>query len=331
MNPGARLWLSVIIPVSDADQRDLGDCLLALAACREPGMEVILAERGTGRAALAQARALAGQLPYPLILLNQPGQGPGAARNLAAARAQGETLFFTLPQGRVAPEMPAVLRGHFSHGECGGVGGEVRADNPQAPLAVLSALELAFASQPGQTEEAPCPDLACAAFPADDFKAAGMCDETLGQAAGPDRDLCARLGGLGKELRQDSRLWVRRALPGAWPQVWQWQAARGKANYNALKQGRRLAWGDYLQPALILLALGLLLALGPQDPARALTLAAICLLLLYPLNRAFLAFVGQREPHLLSSALLLCLMRPVAWTWGMLGAALRRIGGQAGA
>jgi len=331
VNPGVRPWLSVIIPVSDADQRDMGDCLLCLAACREPGMEVILAERGIGRAALAQARTLAGQLPYSLVLLSQPDQGPGAARNLAAARAQGEVLFFTLPQCRVAPELPAVLRGFFSDGQCGGVGGGVRADNPQAPLAALSALELAFASQPGQAEEAPCLDLACAAFPSRDFKAAGMCDENLDQAAGPDRDLCARLRGLGKEVRQDPRLWVKRALPGAWPQVWRWQAARGKANYSALRKGRRLAWGDYSQPTLVLLALGLLLALGPQDPARAVTLAAICLLLLYPLNRAFLAFVGQREPRLLSSALLLCLLRPISWTWGMLSAALRRIGGQVGA
>jgi hypothetical protein len=99
--------------------------------------------------------------------------------------------------------------------------------------------------------------------------------------------------------------------------------------------GRRLGAGRSLsrghagwQVALVLAALGLLVALWNPAPDRAWSLAAICQLLLYPLNREFISFVAREEPQASGAALIYCLLRPWAWSAGLLAGALRRLGGR---
>jgi hypothetical protein len=79
------------------------------------------------------------------------------------------------------------------------------------------------------------------------------------------------------------------------------------------------------QVALALGSLGIPLALGGRMPGNAATLAALCLLLLYPLNRGFLHFVSQKRPGLLNRAIFFCVLRPFLWCLGLASAAVDRL------
>lgn len=318
--PPAQPWLSVIIPLCQPNQ-DASECLRSLTACGEPGLEVILVGR-VSAGGLETAKGFS----LPLRHIVQPEAGAGAARNLGSAQARGEILFFTLPDCRVPPGLPVRIKELFADPDLSGAGGKVRPLDPDQPLALLSALEIAFLQGDPEQDQDTCPSMACAAFRAADFRAAGMCNEVLTHPATGDQDLCQRLTAAGGLIGHDDELWVKEDLPRTWGQVWRGQIQRGQARYQELRIGLRLDAGAYIQPVLLLLALGLLAMLGPQDPGRAATLALICLLLLYPANRAFLKYVGQEEPGLLRSAFILCLLRPAAWLLGMLGAALGRMG-----
>lgn len=330
-------WLSVVIPVQDPAE-DIAGCLYSLAACREPGLEAILVGQERSGASLANAQALAREMLLPLKTISQPEASPGAMRNLGAAQARGEILFFTLPACCIPPGLPERLKLLFVDPSLSAVGGGVRALEPASPLARLTALEMSFnhgrperqnrserQNRP-ERESEPCPFMACAALRASAFRAAGMCNESLVQAESSDLALCQGLLAQGGAVKQDPELWVSLDLPGAWGQVWRRQIRRGENRFHELRSGLRLPGEAYLQPMLLLLALGLLLVLGPQDLNRAATLALICVLLLYPANRAFLKYVGHQEPDLLKKAFFLCLWRPLAWLSGMLKAALGRLG-----
>lgn len=321
----ARPWLSVVIPVQDPAENIAG-CLHSLAACREPGLEVILVGQDQSGAGLANAQALARELLLPLRTISQPEAGPGAMRNLGAAQAQGEVLFFTLPACRIPPGLPERLKQLFVDPNLSAVGGGVRALEPASPLARLTALEMSFDQGRPERESELCPFMACAALRASAFRAAGMCNESLVQAESRDLALCQDLLAQGGVIEQDPELWVSLDLPGAWDQVWQRQIRLGENRFHELRSGLRLPGEAYLQPILLLMALGLFLVLGPQDLNRAATLALICVLLLYPANRGFLKYVGHQEPDLLKKAFFLCLWRPLAWLSGMLKAALGRLG-----
>lgn len=319
MHP-AQPWLSVVIPACEPDQ-DAAACLRSLAACHEPGMEVIVAGEG-----LVDVRPLAKELSLSVSFITQSGAGAGAARNLGATRARGEILFFTMPECRVLPGLPSRLKDLFADPDLSCAGGQARPLDRDQPLALLSSLEASFDQGGPDQDREPCPDMACAAFRAADFRAAGMCNERLTYPQGADQDLCHRLIAAGGMIARDESPWVAQDLPRTWGQVWRRQVRRGQARYQELRTGLRLASAAYLQPILLLVALGLLVMLGPQDPVRAATLALICILLLYPANRAFLKYVAHEEPGMLRTAFLFCLLRPAAWLVGMLQAALGRLG-----
>ncbi len=168
--------------------------------------------------------------------------------------------------------------------------------------------------------------MVCAAFRTSVFKSAGMCNELLDHGQGGDHDLCDRIMDVGGKIVFAPELWVEQAMPLNWPQVWRLQAQRGETRYQELRTGRHLTGSAYLQPILLLIALGLLAILGPRDPGQAASLALICVLLLYPANRGFLKYVAENEPGLLKTAFLFCLLRPAAWLVGMLKGALGRLG-----
>jgi cellulose synthase/poly-beta-1,6-N-acetylglucosamine synthase-like glycosyltransferase len=319
MNP-ARPWLSIIIPVCDQDQ-GLTECLNSLAAWRESSMEVIVAGQIP-----ADARALAQELYLPVSFLNQPGAGAGQARNLAAMRAQGELLFFTLPDCRLPPGLIGRLKELFADPALYAAGGEVRPYQADQPLARLSALEFSYEHEENERDEMPCPAMACSAFRASAFKTVGMGNERLKYGLGRDHDLCARLQDAGGVIIFDPELWVSQALPSTWRQIWRRQIQQGETRYQELRSGLSLRGSAYLQPILLLAALGFLAFVGPNDPGQAITLALLCLLLLYPANRAFLKSIVQKEPSLIKPAFLFCLLRPAAWVLGMLKTLLVRIG-----
>lgn len=127
---------------------------------------------------------------------------------------------------------------------------------------------------------------------------------------------------------------MRAALPGSWGGLLGWSWDEGRERFQRARLARALGRGllpgqgkERLQALLALLAPALLVGLWPLAPDRALTLALLSLLLLYPLNRPFLRRVGESAPDLMNAALLYCLARPFAWLGGMLAAAGERLGG----
>jgi hypothetical protein len=318
-------WLSVIVPARDA-AGSLPRCLGSWAAAGHRGVEVIVVDDGSRDDTQAEARRLSRELGLAVRVLSQPRLGPGAARNLGLGQAWGEVVLFTHPGAAAPPHLPARLRELFADPGLAGAGGGLRPARPELPLARLMALELAFDTTAPAQEPRACPLLACAAFRKRALLAAGGCDESAGGFGARDRELCARLAAAGGRLAFDPELWVSAELPADWKEVWRTEYDRGRRRYQDLRQGRSLPPGSHLQPALVVLAAGLLVALWPHDPARAGTLALVAMLLLYPTNHRFLRFVRDAEPALVPRAVAMCLVRPVAWTAGMLAAAAQRLG-----
>src|SRR5437764_14081766 len=94
---GARMSepaVSVVIPTRDRG-RELLSCLRAIAAAEQPvgGTEVVVVN--DGGAPLDAGVLAAAADGVMLVLLDQPGAGPAAARNRGATAAGGRVLAFT--------------------------------------------------------------------------------------------------------------------------------------------------------------------------------------------------------------------------------------------
>lgn len=326
---GGGAWLSLVITVGQGDAFPPPG-LEAAAALAGAEVEVLLV--------LAQGvpRPEPGSLPPGLRVLFQPAGGLAAARDLAVTQARGRVIFFTRAGCLPPPDLARRLAGHFSQPGVVAVGGAIVPSNPEEPLARLAACDLALGLAALAGVEHPCPHLACAAFERRALQEAGLFDQSLPDSASCDPILAHRLVAAGGVLVFDPELQVRMPLPAHWGGLWRGQLERGRQRYRELRRlggaPADLRTPDQFppwQPLVVLLSGGLAGFLGRLDPAQGLTLAAACLLLLYPLNRSFLKQVAEQEPDLLQRALAFSLLRPAAWTLGLMSAALKRIVGDA--
>lgn len=100
-------FFSVVMPTYQR-RESLRRTLETLARVEYPAdrMELVLVSDGSTDGSLEMARSL--DLPFPLRALEQPNQGPAAARNLALANATGPFLLFldddVLPSPRLVAE-----------------------------------------------------------------------------------------------------------------------------------------------------------------------------------------------------------------------------------
>lgn len=279
------------------------------------------------------ARELAQSLPPApgrrILGPDGPGQPSAAqARRLGLAQARGQIVLFSLPGCRPAPELLGLLRQAFERPELAGLSGVLEPLPPQeAAPAGLAGLELCW-----QQQDNPWPSPACLALRREAVLEAGGLDAAW-PGAGDLWDLWWRLAQAGQQLEVDPQCRARLPQPGTWGGL----LARARLQGAALFSSRRLPASQGLLPdrpglqvALLLAAWAALAGFARLDPGRGLSLAAMALLLLYPLNRAFLRFAAQEEPALLGRALLYCLLRPWAWALGLLGAALGWLGGRRG-
>ncbi len=87
--------ISVVIPTKDRPEA-LARTLDALQAQRLDAAraEIVVADNGSGEAALAELRRRPPDGAIPLRVIEHPEGGPAAARNAAAAAAEGELLLF---------------------------------------------------------------------------------------------------------------------------------------------------------------------------------------------------------------------------------------------
>lgn len=79
--------ISVIIPTYN-EEKDIENCLKSLISQSIKNIEIILVDDGSTDNTLEIAKK------YDIIILKQNHQGPGAARNLGARKAEGDILIF---------------------------------------------------------------------------------------------------------------------------------------------------------------------------------------------------------------------------------------------
>lgn len=328
--PGISLILPMVAP-----QPRLEACLASWRPQLRPGDEVLLVCQGQpalerARQALA-APGLAGLAARVLTQPPGPGapeSGAGPARALGLTQARGEVLVFSLASCTAAPDLRERLAGAFADNTLAGLAGTLRPAPQEGRLAALAGLELAW-QEAGQD----LPNPACLALRRRLALEAGGLDPAWATGGGDLWELWQRLDRAGLRLEHDPGCQVLVPQPATWGALLARARRRGQEIFLRRRLGASLVAGpDHAagQAALFLASLGIFAALWGPAPERAWSLAAICLCLLYPFNRGFINFVAQKEPPAVGTALLYCLLRPAAWTLGLLAGALRRLGGAGG-
>jgi hypothetical protein len=305
--------------------------LASLSGLDGQAWEALVVLPGGSEERLSGLQQTLASLGVPARVLALPPCPAGAARNQGAEQSRGEVLVFTQAVCLLPPDLLARIEDDLADADLAGVGGLCRPANPSEPLPRLLGLELEL----GRGEQ--LPDAVCAAYRRREFLDAGGFDPADDSEGLENFELAYRLVARGQELALDPELSVRRPLPASWSDALGLAYHVGRNRFRNILHRRRLGLrggsgtNRFWQSVLVLAAVGFPLALAGRDPGGAFTWSAICLLLLYPLNRSFLKQVSHREPELMSRALLWCLLRPWAWTLGMIKAALDRMGGPSGA
>ncbi|WP_433512627.1 glycosyltransferase family 2 protein [Nonomuraea sp. CA-143628] len=115
--------LSVVVPIYNVEPY-IGECLESLAAQTLEDIEVILVDDGSLDGSARVAREFVARDPR-FVLLDQPNQGPGPARNAGIRRARGTYLAFADSDDVVPPKayelLVESLRESGSDFACGGV------------------------------------------------------------------------------------------------------------------------------------------------------------------------------------------------------------------
>ena len=256
----------------------------------------------------------------------------GQARALGLERSRGRVVVFLEPDCQPPPDFLERLERGLADPRVAGLGGAWRAWDQDNPAAGLAEVEFAFGAQGLEELEHPVLFAFCAAFKRERLRAAGGPEPREGDGGGALVSMCRRLAARDERLLFDPELVARRRRPNTWPDLAREEFRRGWEMFAARRQRAQdpgppplLPRGVPAQVILALGSVGVLAALITRAPQNALTLAALCLLLLYPLNRSFLHFVAGRRPGLVNRAIILCLARPFLWAAGLAAAALDRL------
>jgi glycosyltransferase involved in cell wall biosynthesis len=189
---GGRVDVSVVVPTRGR-RRSLERCLTALArqALDEPFELVVVQDGGHRRSWLEGAIAA---LPNAR-LLHQPARGPGAARNTGVNAARGSLVCFTDDDCEAEPGWLAELTGALRSGVAAAAGATVGADDSNA-CATASQLVTEYVTAQASVPFAASNNLGCTAALAHDVPF----DEGFRDAAGEDRDWCARVADRGMTI-----------------------------------------------------------------------------------------------------------------------------------
>lgn len=324
--------LSVVIPLA-GDQGDPRPCLQQLHALAPRQIQLLVVAMGPAERHLPQLAHWARETGLELELLNQPSTDWGEAANLGLGQARAPVVLFWSAHLVPPPDLLARLAGHFGDSSVAAVGGSLQA-GPEAPApARLAALDFVFRSADPAGDLVPVLWSHCAAFDRRRLLQVGGMAPGEGREGSPLPTPCARLAALGLQLVFDPELRPRTSLPATWGRYLAGEINLGRTLFLTRRQGTKdgrpelTSRGLMTQPLLALAAVAVLAIYLPSAPGRAVTLAAIALLLLYPLNRPFLRLVIHQEPALTNKAMIICLIRPFVWCAGMFSAALGRLGG----
>lgn len=327
------LPISVVIPLLQMDQ-DLVHCLRSLAALADETMQVLLVAMGPAEEHLVELGELGRRLGLEVELLNQPSLDWAEAANLGLSMAKGQVMLFMSPHLGAPANLRERLREHFRDAQVSAVGGGLAAYGDAPDPARLSVHDFAFRTADLAGHDWPVLFAHCVAFDRHDLLAAGGMAPGEGQDGGPLPTPCLQLAEQGRSLVFDPALAPLTRQPVTWGQYLSDERRVGRTLFMTRRQnpgepgGLLSGNGMVLQPLLAFAAMALPAMLLYQAPGNAVTLSALVLLLLYPLNRTFLKTVAREEPGLLNKAVVMCLARPFAWLWGMAASALGRLGGR---
>ncbi len=192
---------SIVIPTFDR-QKQLGDCLNALAALDYPRerFEVIVVDDGSRIPPEPVLAAFQSRLTVRLVC--SPHNGPAAARNMGAQKAEGELLAFMDDDCVPASNWLKAMATSYQQGRDCMLGGWTVNQLRENPYASASQLLIDYLYEyynavPNQSCFITSTNLA---VPTDLFRHVGGFDESFRQAAAEDREFCDRWASLGYEI-----------------------------------------------------------------------------------------------------------------------------------
>jgi glycosyltransferase involved in cell wall biosynthesis len=201
--------ISIIIPAYNAAQT-LPACLAALQSQTQPPGEIIVVDDGSHDQTAQVARA------YGAHLLEQPHQGPAAARNLGIRQACGDIVLLTDADCEPVPTWVAEMMRPFADPRVVGVKGSYRT-NQQERVARLAQYE--FEERYDRLEQLATIDFVdsyAAAFRVAVLRKMGGFDPAFPQANNEDVELSYRLARVGCRLMFNRQAVVYHRHPNTW-------------------------------------------------------------------------------------------------------------------
>lgn len=189
--------LSVVIPVYNGGS-DLQQCLEALSRSTRPPDELIVVDDASADG----SAELAGRFGSVISSQSQEPLGPARARNLGAARAQGDILLFLDADVTVHADTLALIERHFAeHPETAALFGSYDDEPPHRSLVSLyKNLQHHFVHHHGQADASTF-WTGVGAIRREVFLRLGGFDESYGQPSIEDIELGVRLKAAGYGIR----------------------------------------------------------------------------------------------------------------------------------
>ncbi|MDE3090793.1 MAG: glycosyltransferase [Chloroflexota bacterium] len=309
--------ISVVVPAYNA-AATLPACIAALRQQTYVPDEIIVVDDGsTDESANVVKR-------HAAHLLQQPHQGPAAARNLGAQSARGDWVLFTDADCEPTDNWVEQMLAPFADPQVVGVKGAYRTRQRQV---VARLVQCEFEERYDRLERFGAIDFVdahAAAFRTEALRGIGGFDPAFPQANNEDVDLSYRLAETGSKMLFNRRAVVYHRHPATWIKYLRVKIKRGYWRIMAYRLHPGKALHDSYTPQLLkvqtlLVGLGLIssIAVLLWPIAAWLTLACLSALVLSALP--FMRVVARREPALIIWAPFFILVRALSLAIGAAG------------
>ena len=201
--------ISIIIPAYNAAET-LPACLEALNKQTQPPDEILVVDDGSQDQTIQVARE------YGVQLLEQPHQGPAAARNLGINQACGDIVLFTDADCEPVPNWVSEMLYPFSDQRVVGVKGSYRTNQQEAVARLVQCEFEERYDQLGQFETIDFIDTNAAAFRLNVLKEMGGFDPAFPKADNEDVDLSYRMARSGCKMMFNRKAIVYHRHPNTW-------------------------------------------------------------------------------------------------------------------
>jgi len=309
--------ISVIIPAYNAAQT-LPACLAALQGQTHPPGEIIVVDDGSQDQTVQAARA------YGVQLLEQPHQGPAAARNLGIRQARGDIILLTDADCEPESTWVAEMTRPFADPQVAGVKGSYRT-HQQERVARLAQCE--FEERYDRLERLATIDFIdtyAAAFRVAVLQEMGGFDPAFPQADNEDVELSYRLARAGCRLMFNRQAVVYHRHPNTWRAYLRRKIKRGYWRMMVYRLHPGKAMRDSYTPQLLKVQIALIyLVLGLAGLAFVFPPlgwgAAAAMIGLWLSAIPFVRRAAQQDNALVIAALVFIVVRALAFAIGVAG------------